>query len=275
MARCRANSWQYILRFLPRSCSHVKQFATWLEQYKPLFWLKDAERLTEYVKNRRIKRISNTDIPDTLQPELVAGLVYWLQRINSWYNECHRKAAEHKLKLAVAYATIPESERCLIERIKAMAPLRPWPLEDCPEEELLFTRMDLISFKTLADISDWLKKPERHLWLQETERLAKIVSFGHDKARMELEREQERIRQEFQAKFEKEQRQREQQWKYSFAGLFTSSEYAVLGLPIGADVAAIKKAYRTLAKKYHPDVGGNAEQFKRINEAYHVLLKAN
>ena len=51
--------------------------------------------------------------------------------------------------------------------------------------------------------------------------------------------------------------------------------YEVLGLSKGADEASIKKAYRTLAKKYHPDMNpGNAEaeqKFKEVNEAYSVL----
>ncbi|MBQ2706621.1 MAG: molecular chaperone DnaJ, partial [Clostridia bacterium] len=51
--------------------------------------------------------------------------------------------------------------------------------------------------------------------------------------------------------------------------------YEVLGLDKSADEAAIKKAYRTLAKKYHPDMNpGDAEaekNFKEVNEAYAVL----
>ena len=51
--------------------------------------------------------------------------------------------------------------------------------------------------------------------------------------------------------------------------------YEVLGLNKGADESSIKKAYRTLAKKYHPDMNpGNAEaeqKFKEVNEAYSVL----
>ena len=51
--------------------------------------------------------------------------------------------------------------------------------------------------------------------------------------------------------------------------------YEVLGLSKGADEASIKKAYRTLAKKYHPDMNpDNAEaeqKFKEVNEAYIVL----
>ncbi len=50
--------------------------------------------------------------------------------------------------------------------------------------------------------------------------------------------------------------------------------YEVLGVAKGANDDEIKKAYRTLAKKYHPDVSSesNAEaKFKEVQEAYDVL----
>ena len=51
--------------------------------------------------------------------------------------------------------------------------------------------------------------------------------------------------------------------------------YEVLGISKGADEAAIKKAYRSLAKKYHPDMNpGDQEaemKFKEVNEAYAIL----
>ena len=54
--------------------------------------------------------------------------------------------------------------------------------------------------------------------------------------------------------------------------------YEVLGVDKNADDAAIKKAYRQLAKKYHPDTNpGDAEaeaKFKEASEAYAVLSDA-
>ena len=51
--------------------------------------------------------------------------------------------------------------------------------------------------------------------------------------------------------------------------------YEVLGVDKSADDAALKKAYRVLAKKYHPDMNpGDAEaekKFKEASEAYAVL----
>ena len=51
--------------------------------------------------------------------------------------------------------------------------------------------------------------------------------------------------------------------------------YKTLGVAENADDKTIKKAYRKLAKEYHPDVTGDdrkkTERFKEINDAYTVL----
>jgi len=50
--------------------------------------------------------------------------------------------------------------------------------------------------------------------------------------------------------------------------------YQLLGVPRSADAKAIQRAYRKLARKFHPDVNkeaGAEDEFKKISEAYHVL----
>jgi DnaJ-domain-containing protein 1 len=46
----------------------------------------------------------------------------------------------------------------------------------------------------------------------------------------------------------------------------------LLGLEVGASPQAIKRAYWRLAKTHHPDLGGDAEAFRRIDAAYRLLM---
>lgn len=54
--------------------------------------------------------------------------------------------------------------------------------------------------------------------------------------------------------------------------------YDVLGISRDATAEQIQQAFRTLARKYHPDVNkdpGAEDRFKELNEAYHVLSDPN
>jgi hypothetical protein len=48
--------------------------------------------------------------------------------------------------------------------------------------------------------------------------------------------------------------------------------FEILGLEVGATTADICVAYRTLAKECHPDHGGTAEDFKKLQQAYEMAL---
>jgi DnaJ-domain-containing protein 1 len=47
----------------------------------------------------------------------------------------------------------------------------------------------------------------------------------------------------------------------------------VLDLPANATPLQIKRRYRTLAKRHHPDRGGDPKQMQRIIAAYELLMR--
>jgi curved DNA-binding protein CbpA len=55
------------------------------------------------------------------------------------------------------------------------------------------------------------------------------------------------------------------------SGKKSKAHYDVLGVPSDADEATIRKAYRRVAKKAHPDAGGTSEDFEKVSRALRVL----
>jgi hypothetical protein len=62
---------------------------------------------------------------------------------------------------------------------------------------------------------------------------------------------------------------------YTFACMAVKDYYLILGVKTGADVPAVKRAFRKLAMQYHPDKTGNSpantHHFREIQEAYQTL----
>lgn len=64
------------------------------------------------------------------------------------------------------------------------------------------------------------------------------------------------------------------------SGMANRDYYEVLGIDKNATEADVKRAYRRMARKYHPDLNKEhpkeaEENFKKVNEAYHVLSDAD
>lgn len=53
------------------------------------------------------------------------------------------------------------------------------------------------------------------------------------------------------------------------------SFYDVLGVPRTASPSDIRRAYKKLAMKHHPNKGGNTDKMQEVNEACNVLKNAN
>ena len=56
-----------------------------------------------------------------------------------------------------------------------------------------------------------------------------------------------------------------------------SKAVTILGLRDGFDDGDLKKSYRNLSRRYHPDIAGDqyAEKFKEVAEAYNFLKDPN
>ena len=64
----------------------------------------------------------------------------------------------------------------------------------------------------------------------------------------------------------------DQFWKDYIEYHLKPKSFTVLGLDKQATKTEVKQRYRDLAKKHHPDHGGNADNFKRISDAAQNLL---
>ena len=62
---------------------------------------------------------------------------------------------------------------------------------------------------------------------------------------------------------------------YTFVCMGVKDYYLILGVKTGADIPAVKRAFRKLAMQYHPDKTGNSpantHHFREIQEAYQTL----
>ena len=120
---------------------------------------------------------------------------------------------------------------------------------------------DITFYRPKAWNDDWLKQ-QRENSRQEARR----QRYNRERQKQQRQQRQNSGQQNRQ-NTNNRQRQTNQQNKNS-----RQKYYETLGLRMDASKDEIKKAYRRLVKKYHPDRGGDAEKFKEIQEAYEKII---
>lgn len=108
------------------------------------------------------------------------------------------------------------------------------------------------------DVGDYIRKyKESTITYEETEKIKKVAK----EKREQYKKEAEEFRKKYGDPF----------WKI-LKGFGFDDNHKILGVEKTASKEEIKKAYRNLCKKHHPDVGGNIEKFREINEAYEKII---
>lgn len=97
--------------------------------------------------------------------------------------------------------------------------------------------------------------------------MERMRRFDEDMKKMweEFDRAWEKSQQNQKQQYQKQSQQRQHTSKLDTALRF-------LGLTKSATKADVKKAYRTLAKKHHPDMGGNKSDFIKLKEHYDYAM---
>ena len=108
------------------------------------------------------------------------------------------------------------------------------------------------------DVGDYIRKyKESTITDEETEKIKKVAK----EKREQYKKEAEEFRKKYGDPFGK-----------ILKGFGFDDNHKILGVDRTASKDEVKKAYRNLCKKHHPDVGGNIEKFREINEAYEMLI---
>jgi hypothetical protein len=276
----RSDSWKYLLRFLyQKNTEPMKELILWLETNKPLFWLSDAEGLAKRVTYRLGKIIRDKDIPDSVQPELVGGLVERLQAVRNWYEERKRKQAEYMKRINQAKKQIPAIDLQRLSQIVGKD-VRCYSSENEEGYRELCKHRELAKTDTFDKINKWLSMSleEREEWFKRTEKLFALQTKNHEMLRRQMEEETERKAR----KYREEQRRAQQRYDQANENLHQLynrllrqsplSAYTTLGLMPGSSKQNIKSAYRDKAKVLHPDAGGDSKEFIKVQQAYEQLM---
>ena len=137
----------------------------------------------------------------------------------------------------------------------------------------------------IAELEAAARRQHQARWDQENHRQQQAQREQQARSQQQADREREARRQQ-EAWRQREARRRQESQRNARQNWGDSQEnprqagpdrqraeaLIVLELSHGASLAAVKAAHRRLVKCHHPDMGGDAEAFRRINAAYQLLI---
>ncbi len=126
----------------------------------------------------------------------------------------------------------------------------------------------------IAELEAAARRQHQARWDQENHRQQQAQREQQARSQQQADRERETRRQQEAWRQREARRRQESQGNARQAGPDRQRAEAliVLELSQGASLAAVKAAHRRLVKCHHPDMGGDAEAFRRINAAYQLLI---
>ena len=147
--------------------------------------------------------------------------------------------------------------------VLSIDPTVPWKLFRKPENQAYARGMN----------EAWQRRQEQEAKQKRQERAERAKQEAEERTRREEEERQQREGEDRRWR-DRRQKQDEESRQERYEPYRTKC-YRILGVQPGASEKEIKKAYRRLVKKHHPDHGGDAERFKEIQAAWEYLSTHN
>lgn len=238
------DGWQILLAHLNRGRPAVQRLAVWLQANEPDLEEPQARKIAEKV--RKGQAIGGRDLAG-LPDAQAAELAELLETVRSAYRSQDSVRGQADRELERLRLEIPLQER---DRLKALR-------EMGNGKALSPADLKLAQLRSPESIAAWLAMG----------RAAKLAWFARVEAALQL-RDKRRLHDQapwidatYRRLYLSPRRE-----------VVTLSDYEILGIPVEADEATIKRAYRDAAKIHHPDANGDERRFKQVHAAYQRLI---
>lgn len=161
-----------------------------------------------------------------------------------WFQKKQEPSNRYADQLKELRKRIPQEDRVRFKRLREEAGL--WlTTEDRKQAQLM----------TIRDIETWLSmsRADREAWFERVQ----AYIMEKDASWQRWQNQETRVNDD-------------SDFADRVQDLRTAAE--ILGVPINADKAEIRRAFRVASKLHHPDMGGDVQRFKAIQQAYDVLM---